>query len=193
MFSPSLSGLPLIALFSLLSTSTQAQDIRDTANSSGQNNDEAWWTGPLLAPSAATLAPGTAVIEVYAFESNVQSHFDNAGSVRSAPRSATNGSIAECFLGVGNGFTAGLFLRWATKRLVGEMRDRISGPGDTTLQIEYELRAEKSQGSSPTISLVLAETIPTGRFDNLGQAADEGLGAGLYTSRIALYSQSFFG
>jgi hypothetical protein len=45
---------------------------------------------------------------------------------------------------------------------------------------------------APTISVALQETLPTGRYDQLGDRPSNALGAGTFTTSPAFYSQTFF-
>jgi hypothetical protein len=63
--------------------------------------------------------------------------------------------------------------------------------GDWTLQGQYKLTDFHEGSFIPTISLNIAETFPTGKFDRLNRASD-GFGAGAYTSILSLYSQTYF-
>ena len=43
----------------------------------------------------------------------------------------------------------------------------------------------------PTSSLVLQQTLPTGKYDRLGTRLSDGLGAGAYTTSLAVHSQYY--
>jgi hypothetical protein len=66
-----------------------------------------------------------------------------------------------------------------------------SGIGDTTLQAGYGLTRYHVGGWLPEISVVLDETLPTGRYDRLAHQSG-GFGAGSYTTALAVYSQDYF-
>jgi hypothetical protein len=40
--------------------------------------------------------------------------------------------------------------------------------------------------------LVVQQTLPTGKYDRLGEDLNDGLGAGAYTTTLALFSQYYF-
>lgn len=64
--------------------------------------------------------------------------------------------------------------------------------GDVTVQGQYRL-AQSGQGSAtPTISFVLQQTLPTGKYDRLGDNVNDGIGAGAYPTTLAFYSQYYF-
>jgi hypothetical protein len=44
----------------------------------------------------------------------------------------------------------------------------------------------------PTTSITVQETLPTGRYDQLGNRPADGIGSGAFTTTLALYTQSFF-
>jgi len=46
--------------------------VSAAATAADQSRDDAWWTGPMLAPSAATLPQGHVLVEPYLF--NVMSY-----------------------------------------------------------------------------------------------------------------------
>jgi hypothetical protein len=64
--------------------------------------------------------------------------------------------------------------------------------GDLTLQAQYRLTQFEEGTWVPTTALVLGETLPTGKFDRLGDRPADGFGSGLYTTTVSLYSQYFF-
>jgi hypothetical protein len=159
-------------------------------NTVGPASDETWWTGPLLASAAAALPAHGLVIESYAFDSVVRSRFDGLGNNHPSDRSESSGSLTEMFYGVTSAFTLGMIGRIGRLRMSDDTRPSYIGLGDFTLQMQYQF-AQQSENSPATISLVLGETLPTGRFDRLGRS-DEGLGVGAYTTTFALYSQRLF-
>ena len=66
------------------------------------------------------------------------------------------------------------------------------GFGDLTLQASYRLTQFEKGRWMPTTAVVLQETLPTGKFDNLGSRPANGIGSGAYTTALALYGQSYF-
>jgi hypothetical protein len=79
----------LALLFGLVGT-----QVASAQNSSGrQSLDDAWWTGPMLAPSAATLPQGHFLIEPYLYDVIQQGEFDREGVKRKAAESNGFGSL----------------------------------------------------------------------------------------------------
>ena len=66
------------------------------------------------------------------------------------------------------------------------------GLGDLTLQTQYRLTKFHEGSWIPTSSFALQETLPTGKYDRLGNRQSDGLGSGAYTTTLALYSQTYF-
>jgi len=145
-----------------------------------QSRDEAWWTGPLLAPSPATLPQGHALVEPYLFD-----------VITSGPTAHDLGSLSYVLYGVTDRVTAGLIPRLGYNQPSGAPSSSGVGFGDLTLQAGYGLTRYQDGRRTPAISLVVQETLPTGRYDSLSRASD-GFGAGAYTTALAVYSQDFF-
>jgi hypothetical protein len=66
------------------------------------------------------------------------------------------------------------------------------GLGDLTLQTQYRLTKFHEGRWIPTTSVAVQETLPTGKYDRLGDRPSDGLGAGAYTTTLAIYSQTYF-
>ena len=61
-----------------------------------------------------------------------------------------------------------------------------------TLQAQWRLSQFREGKRVPTSSLVLQQTLPTGKYDRLGTRLSDGLGAGAYTTSLAVHSQYYF-
>jgi hypothetical protein len=66
------------------------------------------------------------------------------------------------------------------------------GLGDLTLQAQYRLTKFHVGSWIPTTSLAVQETLPTGKYDRLGNRPSDGLGSGAYATTLALCSQMYF-
>jgi hypothetical protein len=64
--------------------------------------------------------------------------------------------------------------------------------GDLTVQAQYRLTQFKPGRWLPTLSVAVQETLPTGKYDRLGDRPANGLGSGAYTTTIAFYAQTYF-
>ena len=132
---------------------------------------DAWWTGPMLAPSAGTLPPGHWLVEPYVYDIKT-AHADNYGS------------RAYVIYGLLNRFSVGVI------PILG-LNDGI-GLGDLTAQAQYRLTQFQPGSWVPTMSIVAQETFPTGTYDRLGTNTSNALGAGAYATTLGFYSQTYF-
>jgi hypothetical protein len=142
-----------------------------------QSLDDAWWTGPMLAPNATTLPRGHLLMEPYLFDV-ISAHSNGLGS------------LTYINYGLANRVTVGLIP-------IAGFNVASSGPsssgvelGDLTVQAQYRLAKFHEGSGIPTTSVVVQETLPTGKYDRLGDRPD-GLGSGAYTTTLALYTQTY--
>jgi len=156
-----------------------------------QSRQDAWWTGPILAANAATLPQGHWLLEPYVFDEITNGTFDMQGRRHSGPYEHTLGSQAYVLYGLTDRVSAGVIPRLAYNMPSGAPNSSGVGFGDLTLQAAYGLTQFQDGHYTPDLSLVLQQTLPTGRYDRLERASD-GFGAGAYTTALALYSQDYF-
>jgi hypothetical protein len=162
-----------------------------TVDVNRQSLDDAWWTGPIVAAGASTLPPGRALIEPYVFDAITRGRYDSDGNYRSTDTVHSYGSLTYMLYGVTDGFTAGVIPTFGyTDVSSGEDSSRI-GVGDVTLQGQFRLSQFREGRRVPTSSLVLQQTLPTGKYDRLGTRLADGQGAGAYTTSIAVHSQYY--
>ncbi len=176
-------GAALCALVLAASPLSRADDTRES-------RDEAWWTGPLLAPNAATLPQGHALIEPYLFDEISNGHFDADGNRHTGPYEHDIGSLTYMLYGVTDSITAGLLPRFGYNEPAGQPNSSGIGLGDLTLQAGYGLTHYHDGGNTPDVSVVVQQALPTGRYDRLARPSD-GFGAGAWTTTLALYTQDY--
>jgi hypothetical protein len=156
-----------------------------------QPMDDAWWTGPILASGASTLPKGRALIEPYLYDAKPYGVIDDKGERHSAPDADSFGSQTYLLYGVTDTFTAGLIPRFGYRRAGGQSSSGVQF-GDLTFQGQYRLAQYKEGGRTPTVSLMLQETLPTGRYDKLDARPNDGFGSGAYATTVGLNSQTYF-
>ncbi len=156
----------------------RAQDTAPSSTAVRQSLDDAWWTGPMLAPNATTLPRGHLLIEPYLYDV-ISAHANGLGS------------LTYMNYGFRDRVTVGLIP-------TAGFNLEDSGPssscielGDLTAQAQYRLAKFHEGSSIPTTSIVVQETFPTGKYDRLGDRPN-GLGSGAYTTTLALYTQTYF-
>lgn len=169
-----------------------AQGSSTSSSAVRQPLDDAWWTGPMLAPSAATLPRGHFLIEPYLYDVTVHGQYDRDGVRRSAPHSNGLGSLTYVNYGLADRVTVGV-IPIAGYNVVSDGPNSSGvGLGDVTLQAQCRLTLFREGSWIPTTSVAVQETLPTGKYDRLGGRASDGLGSGAYTTTLALYSQTYF-
>ncbi|HVS77090.1 MAG TPA: hypothetical protein VHE11_09155, partial [Steroidobacteraceae bacterium] len=157
-----------------------------------QSLDEAWWTGPLLAPSAATLPAGHWLVEPYVYDVMTYGHFDRERTLRSTSAAHAFGSLTYIEYGLIDRLTLGLIPRFGLHESSAGQDSSGLVAGDTTLQGAIGLTQFQPDAHIPATSLVIGETFPTGRYDRLGGRTDGALGSGAYSTTVSLYSQTYF-
>lgn len=153
--------------------------------------DQAWWTGPLLAPNAATLPQGHWLVEPYVYDLMTYGRFDRNGTLRSAGAAHAIGSQSYIEYGLVDGFTLGLIPRLGLHEASAGQDSSGFTVGDTTLQGAFGLTQFRPGSWIPATSLVIGETFPTGKYDRLDGRTDGALGSGAYSTTVSLYSQTY--
>ena len=156
-----------------------------------QSREDAWWTGPILAAGASTLPKGHVLIEPYLFNVMSRGRYDDDGTRHSGPRRHSYGSLTYLLYGLVDDFTVGVIPRFGYNDVSDGPDSSGVGLGDFTVQGTYRLMQFREGSRTPTMSLVLQETLPTGKYDRLGARPSDGIGSGAYTTTLSLNSQYF--
>lgn len=157
-----------------------------------QSLDDAWFTGPMLAPNASTLPRGHFLIEPYLYDVVAQGFYARDDKRHSAPRSDGFGSLTYILYGLANKFTVGMIPVAGYTGVSNGPSSAGVGMADLTLQAQYRLKLFHEGSRIPTISVAIQETLPTGKYDRLGNRPSDGFGSGAYTTTVAFYSQTYF-
>jgi hypothetical protein len=182
----SLVVLLTVSLMSAAALPTQANaDTRESLS-------DAWWTGPLLAASASTLPQGHILIEPYLYDSIAEAHFDQHGERTASPHAQTLGSLTYFIYGLTDTVSVGLIPRFNYSEAPGTGRSSAIELSDWSVQAQYGLTKFSEEHRVPTVSVVVMETLPTGKYDRLGNQPGDGFGSGAYTTTFAIYSQDYF-
>lgn len=132
----------------------------------------------MLAPSAATLPRGHFLIEPYLFDV-IAAHSNGFGS------------LTYVNYGLADKLTVGLIPTAGFNKISNGPSSSEVGLGDVTFEAQYRLAQFHAGSRIPTTSLAVQETLPTGKYDRLGDRPSDGLGSGAYTTTLALYSQTY--
>jgi hypothetical protein len=146
------------------------------ATATAPTPQEAWWTGPMLASSGNTLPHGHVLFEPYLFDQSSKSG-DYAGS------------LTYLLYGVTDRLTAGLIPTFGASHSQGSDFHRRAGINDLTLSAQYRIHLAQVGDAMPTWSLVVQQSLPTGKFDRLGPDSDRGIGSGTFATMVGLYAQ----
>lgn len=178
--------------FALLAlTACLAAAQTSTSSSSRQSLNDAWWTGPLLAPNASTLPQGHLLIEPYLYDVITQGFYNSSGTRVSVPHVNGYGSLTYINYGLFDKFTLGMIPTFGYNEPSNGPGSAGVGAGDLTVQAQYRLHLFHEGSWLPTTSINVQETLPTGQYDKLDRPSD-GFGAGAYTTTLGLYTQTFF-
>jgi hypothetical protein len=175
----SIAALTIAVLFLRVAGAEAQQEAPPPSSVVHQSLDAAWWTGPMLAPSAATLPRGHFLIEPYLYDV-VATHANGFGS------------LTYVNYGLADSVTVGLIPTAGFNKVSHGPSSSGVGLGDLTLQTQYRLTKFHEGSWIPTSSFALQETLPTGKYDRLANRQNDGLGSGAYTTTLALYSQAYF-
>jgi hypothetical protein len=159
---------------------------------SRQSLGDAWWTGPMLAPSANTLPKGHFLIEPYLYDVTTQGFYNSSGTRVSVPHENSFGSLTYMLYGLADKFTVGMIPIFGYNQVSSGLSSSSIAAGDLTVQAQYRLHLFHEGSWVPTMSVALQETLPSGKYDQLGSRPSNGLGAGAFTTSPDFFSQTFF-
>jgi len=179
------------SLLALTSSVALAVDAGHGPDAERQALADAWWTGPILAASASTLPTGHVLIEPYLFDVVSHARFDDSGDRHPVSREHYVGSLTYMLYGLTDRVTVGMIPTFAFRH---GANGGSSGPGVGDLQLQGQVRLSQFREGRPlpTISLVVGETLPTGRYDRLDGHPNDGFGSGAHTTTLSVYSQYYF-
>jgi hypothetical protein len=159
--------------------STGAPQTSPPSFTDRQQLGEAWWTGPMLANNASTLPRGHFLVEPYLYD-------------EISPHTNGLGSLTYIEYGLANRFTIGLIPTFGYNKVSDGLSSSGVGLGDVTALAQYRLTQFHEHHWLPTISFMVQQTFPSGKYDQLGQRSSNGLGAGAYTTILGFNSQTYF-
>ena len=175
-----------------IGASAVAGATSETGVTPQESLDQAWWTGPLLAPNAATLPQGHWLVEPYVYDAMSYGRFDRNGTLTSTGAAHDFGSQSYIEYGLVDRLTLGLIPRIGLHESSAGQDSSDFALGDTTLQGAFGLTQFHPGSPVPATSIVIGETFPTGKYDRLHGHTDGALGSGAYSTTVSLYSQMYF-
>src|SRR6185437_10469150 len=175
-----------------IGASAMAGATSESGVATRQSLDDAWWTGPLLAPAAGTLPQGHWLVEPYVYDVMAYGHFDRDRNLQSTGASHSMGNQSYVEYGLVDRFTLGLIPRIGFHESSAGQDSAGFAVGDFTVQGAYGLTSYQPDSWMPTTALVVGETFPIGKCDRLSGKTDGALGSGAYSTSVSLYSQKYF-
>jgi hypothetical protein len=156
-----------------------------------QSLEDALWTGPIIAAGAGTLPRGHFLVEPYVFDAIGYGRYDADGDRHHTPDSHSYGSLTYLLYGLADRFTVGLIPTFGFNKSADGESSEI-GFGDLALQAQYRLTQFEPGKWLPTSSVVVQQSLPTGKYDRLGDRPADGMGNGAWSTTVAWYSQYYF-
>lgn len=181
-----------IALVALIVGRAGAQPAESGTCRLSHSLEDAWWTGPMLANSAATLPPGHVLVEPYLYDVTGTRRFDASGARHSVPRSNSFGSLTYAMYGLRDGVAIGLIPTAGFNTVSDGPSSSGIVLGDVTTHLQYRLTSFRPCHRMPAMSVAVQQTLPSGKYDRLGDRPNDGMGAGAYTTTLAFYAQTYF-
>lgn len=176
----------IIALLGIASSSWAAEVPLDVLIPTLKEKQEPWFTGPLLSSSGNNIPQGKLNIEPYVFATYSSSSYNKDWKRVDAPFSSWNiNLLAILQVGMTTWLDFTLTPSWFFSLANGATSFNL---GDCTAAFGFQLYKQKKNGWIPSFRLLLAETFPIGRFENLDpeQFGTDLAGAGSYNTRAAL-------
>lgn len=179
---------PIQAIALVIAAPCAAQSGSDAQGR--QALEDAWWTGPILAASASTLPQGHFLIEPYLYDAVSYGRYNDQGDEQGTPDTHFLGSQTYMLYGLADRVSVGLIPRFGFRDVPTGRDSSGIRIGDLTLQGQYRLT--QYDGKLPTTSIVMQVTLPTGKYDQLGDHTSDAMGSGAYSVTLGWFSQYFF-
>lgn len=169
-----------------------AEDEKTSSCATRHPMTDAWFTGPMLANTAATAPRGHYLIEPYLYDVITEGSYGANGVRHSTTHANSFGSLNYLVLGITDRIGIGLIPTAGYSMMTGAPSSSGPGLGDWTVQVQRRFTQFQPCGRVPTISFAVQETLPTGQYDRLGNRPANGFGAGAYTTNPEFLSQMYF-
>ena len=143
------------------------------ANCAGADDGAPWFTGSLNSTGATALPAGHFLAEPYLVDAMVPAdHLHRAESLN------------LLLYGVSDDLTVGVIPRFSYRE-----RPEL---GDVTARAQYRFTPYDPETGFPSLAMVLNQTFPTGRHDNLDTKSDDGNSGGAYVTSLGFLSDDYF-
>ncbi|MGA8530290.1 MAG: hypothetical protein WB622_11290 [Acidobacteriaceae bacterium] len=153
---------------------------------------DAWFTGPMLANTAASAPRGHMLIEPYLYDVTNDGAFTSSGARHSAPHQNSYGSLTYLIYALTDTTGIGLIPTFGYTTAANAPSSAGPRSGDLTLLLQHRLTQSRPCRWMPTVSLAVEQAFPTGRYDNLGDRPTSATGAGAFTTTPEFLTQTWF-
>lgn len=144
-----------------------------SAARAGADDGAVWFTGSLNSTGATALPEGHFLAEPYLFDVMAPAeHMHKAESLN------------LLLYGVSDDVTVGVI-----PRFIDRERAEL---GDVTARVQYRFTPYDPETGFPSLALVLNQTFPTGRHDNLDAKGQDGSGGGAYVTALGFLADDYF-
>lgn len=181
-----------VACLSLILAAANAHASEESPCADHHPMNDAWFTGPMLANTAATAPRGHYLIEPYVYDVTTQGVYSARGVRHSAPHANSYGSQTYLIYGLNDKTGIGIIPTFGYNTIADGPSSSRPGAGDLTVHLQRRLTQFQPCGRVPTVSVAIQQTLPTGQYDQLGNRPTDGFGAGAWTTNPSLYSQYYF-
>jgi hypothetical protein len=147
------------------------------------------FTGPLVTPAVNTLPQGMHNIEPYLIHTNVRASYDGERHRHRLDDGLRQWALAvPITYGLTDTLNAQITLS-ASRTSGGGLHSDGMRAGDTTVRVQQRLKGPGDDGTGWVIGLALAQRLPTGSYQRLGNNPLNGTGNGAARSTLALGGQ----
>ena len=153
--------------------------------------EEVRFTGPLVTPSPSTLPQGRFYVQPYWVQTHSSGHYDDNGNRHALPE-ASDTSLLSVLLSAGiTDRLAGELVLDTARSTQGKQHSDGYRLADGAMRLRYLLREGDALNSKAALAVMLGQSLPTGRYDGLGDKVLNGQGNGVSRSNLSLLGQNY--
>lgn len=150
------------------------------------------FTGPLVTPSPSTLPQGRFYAQPYWVQTHSSGRYDDNGDRHALPE-ASDSALLSVLLSAGiTDHLTGEFVLDSARSSQGKQHSDGFRLADGALRLRYLLREGDTLNSKAALALMLGQSLPTGRYDGLGDNVLNGQGKGVSRSNLSLLGQNHY-
>ncbi len=147
-----------------------------------------WMTGPLLAPSGSAVPVNNFNVEFYTFYTPSFGSYSNSWQFARAPKTLSTNMTTLISYGLVKNIDIEAIVPYNFNSRSGQY---ASSYGDLSFDVGFQFMEGTVKDWKPSMRLMLAETIPSGRFNNLDPLLNgaDSFGGGAYLTTMTLIIQ----